>query len=585
MACSFGVKRLPATLATVSVAVGLGLAAAPAAIAGSASLLYSYTFGDSLTTVANAAPVNTSATLSLKGFVSIAAGGAAVHFDGNTVNKASIGIARPTSGPTMSATSQEAYGAVVKFTQQLVGTQKCFPDSHNYTQIGRFGTQLSQFKIQASKCSTNSSAVFPECRVAGSLSATTIPVVRGTQALLNGKTYLVSCIKDPDGSAGKSTITLETSRLDAAGPVTTRNVVTVASTGAFTSYDWLSVANKYPLPPASENTDQVVGDIYNVAFCQAGSTPDVRTCLAQPPAANQAPVAAFTSSISGLSVAVDGSSSTDGDGTVASFAWTFGDGISASGPTATHVYAAASTYTITLTVTDNMGATGTATKTITVTAGTPAQGGVTFRGASQTNVNSTAPTLTAPTQIQTGDGLLLFATINSTVPAAGPPSGSSWRLISSRADGSMQTFLWAKTAQSSDAGSRITVPLSSIAKAAVQLAAYSGVTGPNWIDSAVSDIQLTSSNTRTTPKVAVSSADSTLVSYWANKSSMDNDWTADPTVVNRSQTTGDGGGRITSLLGDTAPVGAGDSGQMVATPLATPDTKCAMWSVALKPGA
>ncbi|MDQ2743318.1 MAG: PKD domain-containing protein [Chloroflexota bacterium] len=563
----------------------MGLATATTATAGGFSLLYSYSFGDSLTSVANAAPVNASATLSLKGSVSIPAGGAAVHFDGNTVGKTSVGIARPSSGPTMSATAREAYGAVIKFTHQLVGTQKCFLDSHNYTQIGRFGTQLSQLKIQASKCSTNAGAVFPECRVAGSLSETTIPVVRGTQALLNGKTYLVSCIKDPDGPAGKSTVTLETSRLDAGGPVTTKNVVTVASTGAFSSYEWLSVANKYPLPPASENTDQVVGDIYRVAFCKAGSTPDVQNCLAQPPSANQAPVAAFTSRTTDLSVAVDGSSSTDSDGAVVSSIWTFGDGSSASGSTATHAYAAAGSYTITLTVTDNQGAAGTATKTISVTAGAPAQGAVTFRGASQTNVNSTTPTLTAPLQIQSGDGLLLFATINSTVEAPGPPSGSSWRLISSRADGGVQTFLWAKTAKSSDAGSTITVPLSSIAKAAVQLAAYSGFTGPNWIDSAVSDVRLTTEKTRMTPKVTISSPGSTLVSYWANKSSVDNDWAADPTVVPRSQTTGIGGGRITSLLGDSAPLGPGNGGQIVATPLASPDTKCAMWSVVLRAGA
>ncbi|WP_267546366.1 PKD domain-containing protein [Arthrobacter sp. H14-L1] len=579
------VKRLLAVLATVSAVVGLGLATAITATAGSFSLLYSYTFGDSLTTVANAAPVNASATLSLKGSVSVPAGGAAVHFDGDTVAKASVGIARPTSGPTMSATAREAYGAVVKFTHQLVGTQKCFLDSHNYTQIGRFGTQLSQMKIQASKCSTNSGAVFPECRVAGSLSATTIPVVRGTQALLNGMTYLVSCIKDPDGLTGKSTITLETSRLEPGGPVTTRNVVTVASTGAFTSYEWLSVANKYPLPVASENTDQVVGDVYRVAFCKAGSTPDVQSCLAQPAPANRAPVAAFTSRTTGLSVAVDASSSTDSDGTVVSSSWTFGDGSSAGGSTAAHAYAAAGTYTITLTVTDDQGATGTATKTVSVTTGVPAQGAVTFRGASQTNVNSTAPSLTAPTQIKSGDGLLLFATVNSTAPAAGPPSGSSWRLIGSRADGSVQTFLWAKTANASDAGSTITVPLGLMAKAAVQLVAYSGVTGPNWIDSAVSDIRLTSENTRTTPKVAVSSPGSTLVSYWANKSSVDNGWAADPTVIPRSQTTGIGGGRITSLLGDSAVLAPGDSGQIVATPLASPDTKCAMWSVVLRAGA
>lgn len=36
-------------------------------------------------------------------------------------------------------------------------------------------------------------------------------------------------------------------------------------------------------------------------------------------------------------------------------AWSFGDGTSASGSTATHVYADQGTYQVTLTVTDGMG--------------------------------------------------------------------------------------------------------------------------------------------------------------------------------------------------------------------------------------
>ncbi len=95
-----------------------------------------------------------------------------------------------------------------------------------------------------------------------------------------------------------------------------------------------------------------------------------RTSTAGPvtPPANVAPVAAFTTVSTDLSISADGSGSTDPDGTVASHSWDFGDGSTATGATATHRYAAAGSYTVTLTVTDNSGAVNSVTKTITVTA-------------------------------------------------------------------------------------------------------------------------------------------------------------------------------------------------------------------------
>ncbi|MDZ4341769.1 MAG: PKD domain-containing protein, partial [Candidatus Binatia bacterium] len=90
------------------------------------------------------------------------------------------------------------------------------------------------------------------------------------------------------------------------------------------------------------------------------------------PASNQPPTAVMsaapTTGVGPLSVTFDGSGSTDPDGTIATWAWSFGDGTSGSGAMITHVYTAAGTYIPTLTVTDNGGATNTTSTSIVVNA-------------------------------------------------------------------------------------------------------------------------------------------------------------------------------------------------------------------------
>ncbi|MFF0728404.1 S8 family serine peptidase [Streptomyces sp. NPDC004134] len=83
------------------------------------------------------------------------------------------------------------------------------------------------------------------------------------------------------------------------------------------------------------------------------------------------PVADFTSQCPADSstCTFDGTASTDPDGTVASYAWDFGDGRKGTGERPTHTYASAGTYQVKLTVTDNDGKTGSVTKN--VTAGGP----------------------------------------------------------------------------------------------------------------------------------------------------------------------------------------------------------------------
>jgi PKD repeat protein len=86
---------------------------------------------------------------------------------------------------------------------------------------------------------------------------------------------------------------------------------------------------------------------------------------------NAAPTAAFTSSADRLALAVDGTSSSDPDGTVTGYGWQFGDGGTATGATASHTYAAPGTYRVNLTVTDDRGGTATVSRDVTVTVPPP----------------------------------------------------------------------------------------------------------------------------------------------------------------------------------------------------------------------
>lgn len=68
-----------------------------------------------------------------------------------------------------------------------------------------------------------------------------------------------------------------------------------------------------------------------------------------------------------LAVSVSGEASTAAKGSIAGYAWTFGDGSSASGATAAHTFATAGAYPITLTVTDTKGRTASTTVNVVAT--------------------------------------------------------------------------------------------------------------------------------------------------------------------------------------------------------------------------
>ena len=87
---------------------------------------------------------------------------------------------------------------------------------------------------------------------------------------------------------------------------------------------------------------------------------------------NELPVASLTASpISGnapLNVTFSGSGSTDADGTISSYIWSFGDGSTANGLTAQHIFTEAGDYTVALEVVDDKGDSSVKTQVVSVQA-------------------------------------------------------------------------------------------------------------------------------------------------------------------------------------------------------------------------
>ncbi len=301
---------------------------------------------------------------------------------------------------------------------------------------------------------------------------------------------------------------------------------------------------------------------------------------AAPAAPNQLPTANATTSCTNATCTFDGSTSSDNDGTVQSYAWTFGDNATGTGKTTSHTYAASGTYNVSLTVTDDQGGVSNPAWTGTVTVTVPAVAPISYVGVAHAySAASSSPSVVAPAGIQSGDTELLTVSTNTTGTITAP---SGWTLVATQTSSTvLQTSVFRRTATGSESGSTLSVPLTASSGVALQLAVYRGVGTATIVAAGAADASVSA---HVAPSVSVATSGSWVVNVWSDKSSTTTAWTVPAAVSGRDSDIGTGGGRVTVELADSgSAVTAGTYPSQTATVTGGASGKGAMLSLVLAP--
>jgi PKD repeat protein len=294
---------------------------------------------------------------------------------------------------------------------------------------------------------------------------------------------------------------------------------------------------------------------------------------------NESPTASFDTHCDYLDCHFDAAASTDADGTVADYAWDFGDGTTGTGSAPDHTYAAPGRYTATLVVTDDDGATGRTTSDQVVVA-PPAASTVSYVGGAVNQGNTTTPNVTTPSTISAGDRLVLLLTVNANNRVLAAPTGvTDWTVLGTTTSGTMQTTAYTKIAAAGDAGKKVVVGLDLAAKYTMTVEDYSGVRAGTLIRA---DLAETVNRTGHPTPVVDAPAGAWVVSYWADKSAATTSFTLPGGVTGRHAACGTSSGHICSALADSgSPVPTGQYGGLVAT-ADTANATATTWSIVLR---
>jgi PKD repeat protein len=290
---------------------------------------------------------------------------------------------------------------------------------------------------------------------------------------------------------------------------------------------------------------------------------------------NQPPTARMSVNCANLSCSMTGDTSSDPEGLLSSYQWDFGDGATSTQADPTHTYATAGTYQVTLKVTDAGGLSDTTTQSVTV--GSTA--GIGYIGSDATQGNLTNLSVTVPSGVSAGNGLVLVTTVASSTVTATAPAG--WTQVGQTTSGGTTSTVWQRVAAGGDAGTSVKVTYSALAKATVSLFAYSGTSATAPVLALQGAGETVSRTAHTTPTVPITDNRTWALSYWADNTSATTSWNLPGGVTSRSTVCGTGGGHICTAAADSnGPVSGNQYGGLSAT-ADSASSKAVMWTILL----
>lgn len=225
----------------------------------------------------------------------------------------------PTSSTSTNPISSATWGFGDGTTAFQLGSPT--PVSHAYTSAGTYEVELTLVDNRGNVATSSQSIKvgYP----AASFSVSPPSPVEGTAV-----SFDASGSSDPD--AGVTIVSYSWNFGDGTTAIGQTSSHIYTQFGSYTVT--LTVTNSLGLSTSSERQVTVTDELPTASFVVTSANP-----------------------ARGVPVRFDASASSDPDGTISSYVWSFGDGAGGSGATPRHTYSRKGTYTVTLTVTDSSG--------------------------------------------------------------------------------------------------------------------------------------------------------------------------------------------------------------------------------------